>query len=114
MIIPASSCKQSEIVTDNCKYQDATKDLPWLKDRIASFVKTSGMLGCPGRHTLIVKSALNSGQSAFIINSGLCGQAPNNTEIYDCEGTALCKDVASCQTTVNSLTNVKQIYSFEQ
>jgi hypothetical protein len=114
IIIPISSCKQSDITTDTCKYQDATKDLPWLKDRIASFVKTSGMLGCPGRHILTVKSALNNGQSAFIVNFGLCGQAPTNTEVYSCDGTTLCKDASSCQTMANSLTNVKQIYSFEQ
>jgi hypothetical protein len=113
-VIPVSSCKDSEIVSGSCKYQDATKDLPWLKEKIASFIKMAELLGCPGNNTLIVKSALSNGKSVFVINSGICGQNPTNTEIYNCDGAILCKDTSSCQTTVNGLTEVKQIYIFGQ
>jgi hypothetical protein len=113
--ISASMCKKTEVVADDCKFQNAVNDLPWLLDKTASFSKIAGMLGCPGNHIQIVKSATYNSKTVFIINSGICGQAPTtNTEIYNCDGSIICKDLASCQTKVNSLTNVKQIYSFGQ
>ncbi len=113
--ISASSCKKTEIIADDCKFQNAVNDLPWLLDKTAAFSKIAGMLGCPGNHIQIVKSATYNSKTVFIINSGICGQAPTtNTEIYNCDGSILCKDLASCQTTINGLANVKQIYSFGQ
>jgi hypothetical protein len=107
-----NSCKKSEI-EPTCTYKNAVEDLNWLKNMVSDFNKTAGMLGCPGRHIMLVNSGFYNNRNVFTVNVGLCGQAVK-PRIYSCEGTLLCEDTPNCNEILQKISNDKQIYTSQR